>query len=107
MPATTTELTGVFVNGQIVPDARPLPDGTRVRFEVVGKVAAPAEVGELADEDEDCPPMPEEPADRATEIELLRQSIADAKAGIGLVTHEQFMAELAAEFGFTYPFRKE
>ena len=98
MPATTVELTGVFVNGQIVPDARALPDGTRVRFEVIA---------EVADEDEDCPPMPEEPTDRTTEIELLRQSIADAKAGIGLITHEQFMAELAAEFGFTYPFPKE
>ena len=97
MPATTTELTGVFVNGHIVPDARPLPDGTRVRFVPII----------VEDEEDDCPPIPEEPSDRATEIELLWQSIADAKAGIGLMTHEQFMAELAAEFGFTYPFPKE
>jgi len=97
MPATTTELTGVFVNGRIVPDARPLPDGTRVRF-----VPLPDD-----DDDDSGPPPPDEPDDRATELQILRQSIADAKASIGLVTHGQFMAELAAEFGFTYPFRKE
>ena len=43
MPATTTDLTGVFVNGRIVPDARPLPDGTRVRF-------VPLEYAERPDE---------------------------------------------------------
>ena len=43
MPVTTTELTGVFVNGRIVPDARPLPDGTRVRF-------VPLEYAERPDE---------------------------------------------------------
>lgn len=97
MPAATTELTGVFVNGQIVPDARPLPDGTRVRFVPLTE----------EDEDDDIgPPPPDDSRSREEELELLRQSIADAKAGIGLMTHEQFMAELAAEFGFKYPIRK-
>jgi hypothetical protein len=99
MPATTTELTGVFVNGHIVPDpdARPLPDGTRVRFEVI------------ADDDEDDlgPPMPDDSGSREEELELLRQSIADAKAGIGLVPYEQFMDELRREMGFAPLQRKE
>ena len=96
MPATTTELTGVFVDGRIVPDARPLPDGTRVRF-----VPLPDDA-----DDDSGPPPPDGPYDRAAEIELLRQSIADAKAGIGLVPHEQFMDELRQEMGFA-PINRE
>ncbi len=97
MPATTTELTGVFVNGHIVPDARPLPDGTRVRFVPLTE----------DDEDDDIgPPMPEEPSDRETELEILRQSYSDALADRGGVPHETFMAELRAEFGLTRPERK-
>ena len=94
MPATTTELTGVFVNGHIVPDSRPLPDGTRVRFVPVSE-----------DEDDDIgPPPPDEPYDRAAELQILRDSYADALAGRTRPLKEA-MDEIRVKYGL--PPRRE
>ena len=59
---------GTVMNGVIVPECSPPPDGTRVLFE-------PTEVFEY--------PHPMAPYDHAKEVALLRESIEDAKAGRG------------------------
>jgi hypothetical protein len=67
----------------IVPDdATALPDGTRVRFERVATVAA----------DADPPPAVET---RAEFVAGLKQSVAEARAGVGGVDARQFLKQLA------------
>ncbi len=76
-------LEGTVVNGVIVLDgSNPLPEGVRVRIEVV-------------DEDDVGPPP--EPYDREKELAILRETLEDVRAGRG-VPFEEFMAELAEEF---------
>lgn len=73
---------GTVVNGVIVPDGSPaLPEGARVRFD-------------LEDDDTDPPP---EPYDREAELAILRESIREAKAGLGRPFLE-VMAEVAAKY---------
>lgn len=73
---------GTVMNGVIVLDGGvPLPDGVRVRVEV-------------ADPDDLTPPS--EPYDREKELAILRESIADMRAGRG-VPFDEFVAKLAAE----------
>jgi hypothetical protein len=78
-------LEGTVVNGMIVLDGMErLPEGTRVRVELAGQ----------ADPDDLGPPP--EPYDRAKELAILREALADVKAGRGM-PFEEFMAKLAAE----------
>ena len=92
MPATTTELTGTIVDGRVELDApAALPSGTRGRF-------VPA------DEDDDIGPPPDEPHDRATELQILRDSYADAVAGRARPLKEA-MDEIRVKYGL--PPRRE
>jgi hypothetical protein len=76
-------LEGTVRNGVIILDDQiQLPEGARVRVEV-------------ADPDDLAPPP--EPYDREKELAILRESLADVKAGRGTPFRE-FMAKLAAEY---------
>lgn len=89
-------LEGTVVNGAIVLDGAPtLPEGARVRVELA----------EGADEldDIDIPttgfeyPHPLAPYDREKELALLRESIAEMKAGVPGLTIEEAFAQVDAE----------
>ncbi len=76
-------LEGTVVNGVIVlDDGARLPEGERVRVEVV--------------DDYDFVPPPE-PYDREKELAILREALEDVKAGRGM-PFEEFMSKLAAEY---------
>jgi hypothetical protein len=76
-------LQGTVVNGTIVLDGSPaLPEGARVRVELADPLPAD---------------HPLAPYNRETELNLLRESIEDAKAGRGQPASE-VMAEIAKEF---------
>jgi hypothetical protein len=77
-------LEGTVVNGVIVLDgAAPLPEGARVRVE-------------LANDDDVGPPP--EPYDREKELAILRESIADMKAG-RTTPARQALADIARKYG--------
>ena len=78
---------GIMKNGVIVPDEPgTIPDGTCVHFE-------------LADED-DWPADVMPPTETYEEhLEILRQSIAEMKAGVPGMTLEELRQELQREFG--------
>ena len=76
-------LLGTVVNGVIVPDKGvALSEGTRVRIE-------PEEVFEY--------PHPLAPYDREKELALLRDSIAEMKAGVPGIPLKEAMAQIRAE----------
>ncbi|MGH7173123.1 MAG: hypothetical protein ACRELF_00105 [Gemmataceae bacterium] len=76
-------LEGTVVNGVIVlDDGARLPEGERVRIELV--------------DDDDVAPPPE-PYDREKELAILRESIEDMKAGRGRPARE-VLKELAEKF---------
>jgi hypothetical protein len=76
-------LLGTVVNGVIVPDGgTKLPEGTRVRIER-------EEVFEY--------PHPLAPYDRDKELALLRERIAEMKAGTPGISLREAMAQIAAE----------
>jgi hypothetical protein len=82
-------LTGSVVNGLIVLDgASRLPEGTKVRVEVVDN-----------DEDEldDFPPPPSTET-YEEHLAILRQSIEEMKAGVGGVEARKFLKELAIKY---------
>ncbi len=85
----TTALTGTILDGRVELDApADLPDGTRVRF-------VPDPLGE--DEDDLGPPP--DTHDRATELQILRESHADAVAGRTRPL-DVVMEEIRAKYGF-------
>ncbi|HEV3383455.1 MAG TPA: hypothetical protein VG097_01500 [Gemmata sp.] len=74
---------GTVVNGIIVPDGgTSLPEGTRVRIE-------PEVTFEY--------PHPLAPYDREKELALLRESIAEMKAGVPGIPLREAMAQIRAE----------
>lgn len=76
-------LDGMVVNGVIILDGgAQLPEGERVRVEV-------------ADPDDLSPPP--EPYDRAKELAILREALADVQAGWGTPARA-FLKEVAAQF---------
>ena len=78
-------LEGTVVNGVIVPDGPPPPEGTRVRVEFA------------ADDDwEDAPPPPDTET-REEFLESLRQSIAEVAAGEKGMSVEEAFAQGDAE----------
>ena len=78
-------LEGTVVNGVVVFDGNPqLPEGARVRVELAG------------DDDIGPPPSTETYEEH---LAILRQSIAEGRAGIGGMTLAEFDAELKKEFG--------
>jgi hypothetical protein len=92
---------GRVINGVVVPDVGSrLPEGARVRLEVV---AQPAEVDEddpeldeLLVPDPSMPPdHPMAPYDRETELAILRASIEEVKAGVAGIPFRQAMEELS------------
>lgn len=84
-------LDGTVVNGVIVLDGSPaLPEGARVRVELAH--------GDDEDGWEDIPPPPSTET-RAEFLESLRQSVSEAKAGVGGVEARQFLKELAVRHG--------
>ena len=89
-------LEGVVDNGVIVPDAGfHLPQGTRVRFEVIEEF----DEDDIDLIDENLPDEhPDAPYDREKELSILRESIAEMKAGGGR-PFEEVMAEIAAKHG--------
>jgi hypothetical protein len=77
-------LEGTVVNGVIVLDGgSQLPEGARVQIE-------------LADPDDLAPPP--EPYDREKDLVILRESIADMKAG-RTVDARQALADIARKYG--------
>ncbi|HYH68844.1 MAG TPA: hypothetical protein VD866_29395 [Urbifossiella sp.] len=83
-------LEGTVVNGQLVfPGAPPFPEGFVVR------VTFTDPDDELEAELENVPPPPQTES-YEEHLTILRQSIAEAKAGIGLMTVAEAMAEADA-----------
>ena len=80
---------GIMKNGVIVPDEPgTIPDGTCVHFE-------------LADED-DWPADVMPPTETYEEhLEILRQSIAEMKAGVPGIPVAEAFAQIRAELGFS------
>ncbi len=85
-------LEGTVKNGTLVPDTGGrLPEGARVRFELVeGNIELPDE--KLPDD------HPDAPYDRVKELAILRESIAEMKAGGGRPWRE-VMEELSLKHG--------
>ena len=85
------ELEGTVIDGVVVPDSGlQLPEGARVRFELVGE----SDEDDLELPDPSLPPdHPDAPYNREVELAILRESIAEMNAGGG-VPFEEFMAEL-------------
>ena len=82
---TATALTGTLVDGQVELDAPAnLPNGTRGRFVPDPQV------------EDDLGPPPDT-HDRATELQILRESYADAVAG-RTRPFEEVMAEIKAKY---------
>ncbi len=82
-------LEGTVVNGQIVVNAAfPLPEGARVWIEVIDP-----------DEEEVFPIPPLSNETYEEHLALLRQSITDEEAGIGLMPFAEFDTEMKKEFG--------
>jgi hypothetical protein len=90
------ELEGIVSNGVIVPDEScSLPEGTRVRIEVATDLDD--ELDRLTLPDPSLPPdHPDAPYDREIELAILRESIAEMKAGGGR-PFEEVMAEIGNE----------
>jgi len=84
------DLEGTVINGQIrLDEPTDLPDGTRVRVE-----PTTAETFEY--------PHPMAPYDREKEVALLRERIAEMKAGVPGIPLEEAMARLATELKLPY-----
>jgi hypothetical protein len=81
---------GTVVNGVLVFDGPPPPDGTRLRLEV-----ADAD-DDLWDELDKVPPPPTTET-YEEHLEALRQSIAEMKAGVPGMPLKEAMAKIAAE----------
>jgi hypothetical protein len=81
-------LEGIVVNGVIVLDGTPrLPEGARVRVELTP---------DDPDDWENAPPPPSTES-REELLAGLRESIAEAKAGVGGAEARTFLKELAAK----------
>ncbi|MBM3983944.1 MAG: hypothetical protein FJ304_27480 [Planctomycetes bacterium] len=77
-------LEGTVMNGVIVPDdGAALPEGSRVRIEAL--------------EERFEYPHPLAPYDREKELALLRQRIADMKAGVPMIPLDEAFKRIAAE----------
>ena len=82
-------LEGTIRNGVIVPDAgTPLPNGARVRYELLAD--------DEGDDDFGPPPSTET---RADFLASLRESVADARAGVGGIEARTFLKQLAFKHG--------
>jgi len=76
---------GTVLNGVVVLDGGPrLPEGTRVRVDL-----------EMDDDDIGPPPSEETYEEH---LAFLRESIAEAKAGVGGVEARQFLKEIAIKY---------
>lgn len=81
-------LEGTIVNGQVQLDQpADLPDGTRVKL---------LSLAEFEDEFGGVPPATETYSEH---LNILRQSIAAGRAGVGGITLEELSSELQKEFG--------
>lgn len=86
-------LEGTIRNGVIVPDdGAPLPDGTRVRYELFAD--------DEGDDDFGPPPSTET---REEFLASLRESVADARAGVSGIPLDQAMKRIADEFHLPWP----
>ncbi len=84
-------LEGTIQNGALVPDdGAALPDGARVRYEL------------LADDEDDLGPPPDTET-RAEFLASLRESVADARAGVPGIPLDEAMTLIAAEFKLPWP----
>lgn len=84
-------LEGTVVNGVLVFDGPPPPDGTRLRVELSDADS------DLWDELARVPPPPTDTYEE--HLEALRQSIAEMKAGVPGMPLAEFAAQLKKEFG--------
>jgi hypothetical protein len=80
---------GTVVNGVIVPDGPPPPEGVRVRFEVEDDIDPPA--GEPFEY-----PHPLASYDREKELAVLRERVGQVKAGVPGVPLQEAMDRIAA-----------
>jgi hypothetical protein len=88
-------LEGVIIGGRVeLNTPTELPDGTRVRVELV------------TDDDWESLEPPSEPYDREKELAILREAHEESKAGIGVRPLEEFMAEMTKKYNFP-PVRSE
>jgi hypothetical protein len=84
-------LEGTIRDGLIVPDAGPrLPDGARVRYEL------------LADDEDDIGPPPTAET-REEFLQSLRDSVAEARAGVPGIPLAEAMSRIAREFDLPWP----
>ena len=82
---------GTIRNGVIVPDdGAPLPDGMRVRYEL------------LADDEDDFDPPPSTET-REEFLASLRESVAEARAGVPGIPLDEAMKRIADEFNLPWP----
>lgn len=90
------ELEGTVIDGVVVPDSGlQLPEGARVRFELVEEL----DEDDLELPDPSLPPdHPDAPYNREVELAILRESIAEMKAGGGRPWRE-VMEELSLKHG--------
>lgn len=82
---------GTVVNGVIVPNGPPPPEGALVRFEVEIEDEIDPPAGEQYEY-----PHPLAPYDREKELALLRQRVGETKAGVPAVPLKQAMDRIAA-----------
>ena len=73
---------GTVVNGVIVPEGSPPPEGTQVFFEAAGSFDDPHPMG---------------PYDRERELALLRNRLAEMDAGVPGLSVDEAMALVTAE----------
>ena len=90
------ELEGTVIDGVVVPDSGlQLPEGARVRFELVEE----SDEDDLELPDPSLPPdHPDAPYNREVELAILRESIAEIKAGGGRPWRE-VLEELSLKHG--------
>jgi hypothetical protein len=93
-------LEGTVRNGTLVADSgMRIPEGARLRFELIedDDDELDRELDKLPIPDPSLPPdHPDAPYNREVELAILRESIAEMKAGGGR-PFEKFMAELESE----------
>ena len=90
------ELEGTVIDGAVIPDSGlRLPEGARVRFELVEEL----DEDDLELPDPSLPPdHPDAPYNREVELAILRESIAEMKAGGGRPWRE-VLEELSLKHG--------
>lgn len=87
-------LEGVVRGGVIVPEGEPPPEGTRVRYH---PVVVPD------DDEDDFGPPPPRTETREEFLASLRESVAEARAGVRGMTLDEVMERVSRENNLPWP----